>query len=106
MTVTMECPEDRAKVCKVCIRDKLVFESNPEVGSSKNKIDGLMTSSLATATRLRSPPEIPRRVAPPTTECCTLSNPRSCKVACTNEWTCSSEILCGVLRRAAYQMFS
>ncbi len=34
--------------------------SSPDVGSSRKSTEGAVTSSLATAVRLRSPPEIPR----------------------------------------------
>lgn len=36
-----------------------LYESNPDVGSSKNKIDGDVTNSQAIETRLFSPPEMP-----------------------------------------------
>ena len=47
-------------------------ESRPEVGSSRKMSDGSATTSSPMLTRLRWPPERPRRVASPTTEwrCC------------------------------------
>lgn len=39
--------------------------SRPEVGSSRKRIDGLVTSSIPTDTRLRSPPLIPRTSSSP-----------------------------------------
>ena len=39
--------------------DMAIKESNPDVGSSQNNIEGLVITSEANDSRLRSPPEIP-----------------------------------------------
>jgi hypothetical protein len=44
---------------------KLAAESNPLVGSSKNKIFGLVINWLATLTLLFWPPETPLRIGVP-----------------------------------------
>ena len=47
-----------------------VVESRPDVGSSKKRSLGAVSSSTATQTRLRSPPLMPfRRVSPMITSC-------------------------------------
>jgi hypothetical protein len=48
-----------ASVLKVSQTLYAVYVSSPEVGSSRNNIDGSVISSIATAVRLRSPPDIP-----------------------------------------------
>ena len=48
--------------------------SRPEVGSSKNSNEGLLSSSTPTLTRLRSPPDTPRTYA-----LCAGQRPESCE---------------------------
>ena len=48
--------------------------SRPEVGSSQKRIVGSAISSMAMLTRLRWPPEMPRRLASPMIECSTSSS--------------------------------
>mmetsp|Transcript_30870 Transcript_30870/g.99604 ORF Transcript_30870/g.99604 Transcript_30870/m.99604 type:complete len:238 (+) Transcript_30870:1454-2167(+) len=54
---------------------RLVAESSPDVGSSANMQQGSATSSRATLTRFRWPPEMPRFSTEPTTECRTALSP-------------------------------
>ena len=54
--------------------------SNPVVGSSKNMIPGLVSSSVAMDTRRFSPPLSPRVNSSPMNECAILEMPRSCIV--------------------------
>ena len=50
--------------------------TSPEVGSSRNKIDGMAINSRPIFTRLRSPPDTPRRLTSPTMLSATLDNPK------------------------------
>eukprot|EP00951_Prasinocladus_malaysianus_P035425 scaffold365140_cov55-Prasinocladus_malaysianus.AAC.1 len=54
-----------ASPCRVVTRERAVVESRPEVGSSRKMMEGLMSISWPTLTRLRSPPETPRIMNPP-----------------------------------------
>ena len=55
-----------------------VKESRPEVGSSRTRMEGSMTSSMPMVTRRRSPPEIPRMpLVPPTCDPATACKPSS-----------------------------
>jgi hypothetical protein len=56
---------------------KEVKESNPEVGSSKNRILGFLANSKAILSLLFSPPEIPLTNSPPTRLSLTLDSLRS-----------------------------
>ena len=63
MTMQPELASD-LRVETTCFADD---ESRPLVGSSKRTIFGFVTISIATETRRRSPPEMPRiRPEPPT----------------------------------------
>lgn len=54
-----------AMSCSVSTILKAVVESRPEVGSSRNKRDGLIIISFPMHTRFLSPPETPRTKEPP-----------------------------------------
>mmetsp|Transcript_7951 Transcript_7951/g.20033 ORF Transcript_7951/g.20033 Transcript_7951/m.20033 type:complete len:217 (+) Transcript_7951:1153-1803(+) len=62
--MTVRLPDVRA--LSVCVRTSAVLESSPEVGSSSRSRDGLISSSLPMFRRLRSPPDTPRCIWPPT----------------------------------------
>ena len=63
-----------------CTSSADVVESRPDVGSSRNKRDGSATISMATFTRLRWPPEMPRFSASPITEFSMCSRPNVASV--------------------------
>ena len=52
--------------CKSSTTDTAVEASSPVVGSSRNKTDGDIISSIPILVRLRSPPEMPRMNSFPT----------------------------------------
>lgn len=54
-----------AKYCNTSTILRAVVESNPEVGSSRNRREGLIIISLPMQTRFLSPPEIPLTKEPP-----------------------------------------
>lgn len=75
--VVMIARPSRAKDRSVRMSDIAVVESRPDVGSSRMITEGLISSSWPTETRLRSPPDTPRRVGPPTSVFLHFSKPRA-----------------------------
>ena len=53
------------RIRSVLITVSAIKESRPLVGSSQNRIDGQLMSSVAKVTRRISPPEIPLILVPP-----------------------------------------
>ena len=78
----------------------------PLVGSSKNKIDGLVTSSQAIDTLLFSPPEIDLLPELPILESLIPKIPNSCIVSSVLNFFASKLISLGNLNRAEYSTVS
>mmetsp|Transcript_17604 Transcript_17604/g.36015 ORF Transcript_17604/g.36015 Transcript_17604/m.36015 type:complete len:120 (+) Transcript_17604:2644-3003(+) len=80
--------------------------SRPVVGSSKNKIRGLCSSSLATLTRFFSPPEIPRVYSSPMKLRTTFISPSCCTMSLTRDFLAAGEHVGGSLRLAWKSRYS
>eukprot|EP01139_Manchomonas_bermudensis_P017083 Amastigsp_a515857_10.p3 type:complete len:191 gc:universal Amastigsp_a515857_10:341-913(+) len=80
--------------------------SRPEVGSSRKRIEGSATSSVAIEVRRRSPPETPRMSTLPTLESWTRVRPRSVMTDLTRRAFSARETLPGMRKSAEYSMFS
>ena len=78
----------------------LPLESNPEVGSSKNKIEGDVTSSQAIETLRFSPPEMDRWPLAPILMSLMLKIPNSDIVSMTRNLLASKDMSRGKRRRA------
>mmetsp|Transcript_2975 Transcript_2975/g.7849 ORF Transcript_2975/g.7849 Transcript_2975/m.7849 type:complete len:228 (+) Transcript_2975:1528-2211(+) len=69
-----------------------MLESRPDVGSSSSITAGSTSSSCAMHSRLRSPPEMPRLIAEPTSESATPSSRSSWSVSSTRALIAASSV--------------
>lgn len=70
----------------------------PDVGSSRKRMAGLERSSVATATRFRSPPETPRmrELEPPMSASAQPCSPTSRRISSTFSRLWCASVLCGM----------
>jgi hypothetical protein len=83
-------------------RDSAVTLSSPLVGSSRNSSSGLVSSSMATHSRLRSPPEMPFFSGVPTITSCALVRPICAMTVLMRSWRASRLMLRGSRSSAVY----
>mmetsp|Transcript_72002 Transcript_72002/g.126877 ORF Transcript_72002/g.126877 Transcript_72002/m.126877 type:complete len:256 (+) Transcript_72002:267-1034(+) len=96
-TTVRPCP---ASSRSVATTDSALKLSSPEVGSSRNSVEGCDRSSTAMATRFRSPPDTPRTTALPIRVWATRVKPSSRRTASTLA-SCSCGVCRDSRRRAA-----
>jgi hypothetical protein len=99
-------PKTVRMVCCMVPLNVAILLTKPEVGSSRNRMEGSAISSRPILTRFFSPPETPRRRISPTGLLATRDRPRFARVSSARSSIISSGVPLGSLNRPAKIKFS
>mmetsp|Transcript_29132 Transcript_29132/g.71545 ORF Transcript_29132/g.71545 Transcript_29132/m.71545 type:complete len:120 (+) Transcript_29132:1810-2169(+) len=91
-----------ASLVSVCTISLAMYESRPDVGSSRKRIDGRWMSASAMLTRFACPPEMPRISTFPITVLRHVSSPSVPMTSSTRARRCSEVHVIGSVSSAVY----